>query len=65
VLMNFGAANSETVPLVLKSHAVLLVVSGDRVHDAALFCGSLAAAGVRAARFVIASDNKPPVALSA
>jgi MinD-like ATPase involved in chromosome partitioning or flagellar assembly len=65
VLMNFGAANAETVPLVLKSHAMLLVVSGDRVQDGALFCGSLSAAGVRAARFVIASDSKPPIALSA
>jgi succinoglycan biosynthesis transport protein ExoP len=65
VLMNFGTASSETVGLVLKSHATLLVVSGDRVQDAALLCGSLAAAGVRAARFVIASDSKPPVALSA
>ncbi len=65
VLMNFGAASSETVPLVLKSHAMLLVVSGDRIQDAALLCGSLAAAGIRAARFVIASDGKPPIALSA
>ena len=65
VLMNFGLADSNSIPLLLKSHAVILLVSGDRVQDAALLCGSLAAAGLRAARFVIALDGKPPIALSA
>jgi uncharacterized protein involved in exopolysaccharide biosynthesis len=65
VLMNLGAANPESVPLVLKSHATLIAVAGERAHDAALLCGSLAASGVRAARFVIASGTQAPIALRA
>jgi polysaccharide biosynthesis transport protein len=65
VLMNLGAASPETVPLVVKSHAALLVVSGERAQDAAVFCASLAASGVRAARFVIVSHAEEPIALRA
>ena len=62
VLLDLGMASPETVPLVLKSHATLIVVSGARAQDAALLCGSLAAAGVRAARFVIDSGAPAPIA---
>ena len=62
VLLDLGMASPETVPLVLKSHATLIVVSGARAQDAALLCGSLAASGVRAARFVIDSGAPAPIA---
>jgi succinoglycan biosynthesis transport protein ExoP len=66
VLMDLGRANPETVPLVLKSHATLVTVSGERVQDAALLCAALAASGVRAARFVVLASGAPaPIALGA
>jgi MinD-like ATPase involved in chromosome partitioning or flagellar assembly len=65
VLMNLGAGSPETVPLAVKGHATLLVASGERAQDAALFCASLAASGVRAARFVIVSHAEEPIALRA
>jgi Mrp family chromosome partitioning ATPase len=66
VLMNLGRANPETVALVLKSHATIVTVSGERVQDAALLCAALAASGVRAARFVILAGNAAaPMALGA